>query len=310
MNARIAPVLEIGGTHVSAAFVDLDTRRLTAGSLTRRSLRPEGTAQDILGTIVRCARSLHALPGVRWAVATPGPFDYASGVALFQDVGKFEALHGVDVRRTLTGALPAPDSICFLNDADAFLLGEWWAGAARGHDRAVGITLGTGVGSAFLADGAIVDGAPDVPPEGCVNLLTYDGKPLEETVSRRAIRAAYAAARPADPPVDVREIADRARVGDLAAKQVLADALRALGICLAPWLHRFDASVLVVGGSMAASWDLLAEPFYDGLDTLHPRVLARLAVTPARLPDAAPLIGAALWAAEAGQPAPTAGSGP
>ena len=41
----------------------------------------------------------------------------------------------------------------FVNDAEAFGLGEWRAGAARGRRRAVAITLGTGVGSVFVADG-------------------------------------------------------------------------------------------------------------------------------------------------------------
>ena len=58
-----------------------------------------------------------------------------------------------------------PAWIRFLNDAEAFLLGESVAGAARGHAPRVGITLGTGLGSAFLADGEIVRSGPDVPPE-------------------------------------------------------------------------------------------------------------------------------------------------
>jgi glucokinase len=41
----------------------------------------------------------------------------------------------------------------FVNDAHAFLLGEAAVGAAAGHHRTVGITLGTRVGSAFLHEG-------------------------------------------------------------------------------------------------------------------------------------------------------------
>ena len=54
-------------------------------------------------------------------------------------------------------------AVQFLNDADAFALGEWWAGAAKGGRRVVAATLGTGLGSAFLADGHIVHDAPGIP---------------------------------------------------------------------------------------------------------------------------------------------------
>ena len=61
----------------------------------------------------------------------PGPFDYANGVCLLTH--KLEPLHGVDLRRALADALRStPASIAFVNDADAFLLGEAWVGAARG----------------------------------------------------------------------------------------------------------------------------------------------------------------------------------
>ena len=53
----------------------------------------------------------------------------------------------------------------FLNDADAFGLGEWWTGRQRGARRIVAATLGTGFGSAFLADGRVVHG-PGIPPGG------------------------------------------------------------------------------------------------------------------------------------------------
>ena len=107
--------------------------------------------------------------------------------------GKFEALYGVDVRGGAVGrvarALPAP--IIFLNDADAFLWGEWLFGAAAGHDRCVAITLGTGIGSAFIADGELRHDGPGVPPEGRVDLLRIAGLALEDVVSARAIEKAY-----------------------------------------------------------------------------------------------------------------------
>jgi glucokinase len=61
--------------------------------------------------------------------ALPGPFDYRQGIGLYHGVGKFETLCGVNLRGR--SRLPRCKSVTFLNDANAFLLGEWWAGAAQ-----------------------------------------------------------------------------------------------------------------------------------------------------------------------------------
>jgi glucokinase len=79
-------------------------------------------------------------------------------------------------------------------------LGEWVAGAARGYARVVAITLGTGVGSAFLDAGTVVSSGPTVPPNGDVYRLFINGCPLEQAVSNRAIVASYAA-QPCSPAV-------------------------------------------------------------------------------------------------------------
>ena len=255
------PVLEIGGTHVTAALVDLRAGRVTGR--TRKPLDADGDAEDILDVVRCCADGLSAPPGARWGVAVPGPFDYARGVALFKGVGKFDALYGTDIRAALLhGLRQRPGDVVFLNDAHAFLTGEWSAGTVRGHRRAVGITLGTGVGSAFLADGRICDHGPGVPPEGRMDLTEIDGRPLEGTVSRRAILARYG-----DPAADVHDIADRARAGEGRARRVLDDVFTVLGAVLGPRLLDFDATALVVGGSMARSWDLVAPALSAGLAT-------------------------------------------
>jgi predicted NBD/HSP70 family sugar kinase len=231
-------------------------------------------------------------------MAVPGPFDYERGIGLFRDVGKFDSLYGVDVGRGLGERIrPRPSAVRFLNDADAFGLGEYAAGAARGHDRAVCITLGTGVGSAFLDRGRPVNSGPTVPPDGSIHLVVHDGRPLEETVSRRAIRAAYARATggPSGVPVpDVHVLAERSRQGDDLARTVLADAFGGLGAALAPLVQRFAASIVVIGGSMAGSWDIVGPAVQQGLARAGADLDA-LAVRPAERNPVAAVVGAAYW---------------
>ncbi len=291
------PVLEVGGTHVTAATVDSQLWQVIAGSVRRFGLDSHAPEGDLLAAFAAAAKTQPADDDSVWGIAMPDPFDYRHGIARFRDVGKFESLDGVAIRPALSSR-DIPGRFAFVNDADAFLLGEWTAGAARGAERATALTLGTGVGSSWLANGAIVDSGPNVPQDGRAHRIHVDGVPLEDRMSRRAIRAAYGAAtgdRAAtgdeaanETGIDVREIADRARAGDPIAAEVLDDALRFLGTAIGPYLRRFRPDVLVIGGSMAASWELFEPSFRATAGDAVPRTVV------AADPEHAPLIGAAV----------------
>jgi glucokinase len=125
--------LEIGGTHVSAGRVDVARSRLDPSGLRRFSFGVQSAREGLLAVITKAALDV-ARPEIDlWAIATPGPFDYDGGVSKIRGIGKLDGLYGVDLRDRLARALgfAHPDRVRFLNDAQAFVLGEWWAGAAR-----------------------------------------------------------------------------------------------------------------------------------------------------------------------------------
>jgi glucokinase len=287
----VVGALEIGGTHVSAALVSLDKRAIDPVGVQRYALAPDGTRDELVRSIVTTARQLSRPDVTRWGVATPGPFDYARGISLIRGVAKLDALYGADLRAELSAALGVePRNVSFINDANAFLVGEWWAGAAQGGGRSIGITLGTGLGSAFISDGKIVESDPDVPPEGRLDLIPFRGEPVEETLSSRGLRALYG-----EDGADVVEIARRARAGEARAADVMHRFGSALGEFLARWVYLFIPTTVVLGGSIARSWDLWSEEFRAAcapdMDQTWYGVAEHL--------DEAPLLGAAYDAARA-----------
>jgi glucokinase len=293
----LIPALEVGGTHVTGAVVDVSTGQVLKPTRSRRPLGSDGPATNVIRTLLEVAAPVVAAAGgnATLGLAIPGPFDYGRGIGRFEGVAKFESLTGLDVGAALLAGLDGMVArIAFLNDADAFVLGEWAWGAAAGHRRVVGLTLGTGVGSGFLDEGRVVVDGPLVPPDGSVHLLSIDGMPLEEAVSRRALlRRARLAIEELPADADVIDVAKLARAGDRRARRVFDDAFAVLGPALAPWLARFEASVLVVGGSMARSWDLVRPPLVGALRRAEP-ALAGLAIRRAAHPEDSALIGAAV----------------
>jgi glucokinase len=293
--------LDVGGTHVTTALVRTDPLAVVSGSGARFPLDAAAGAPDLLTRLGAAASASKMAAADRWGIAIPGPFDYDQGIGRYTGVAKFESLFGVDVRAWIADAVGAPRSdVVFVNDADAFALGEWAAGAAAGADRCVGLTLGTGVGSGWILGGRAVRHGPGVPPDGEAHLLEIEGRPLEDIVSRRAIRQAYRlltrrstdhidsnGSEPAD--LDVHEIAALARVGNESASAVFAATFEALGRVLGPHLSVFGAQVLVVGGSIAGAWDLIAPPLRRGLGS----VADSMAVAVSDDSERAALLGAA-----------------
>ena len=298
--AETTPAIELGGSHVSTARVDLEARLLLPGSHRRMPLDSAASADEIIRQIAACAEHSAGPAAEPWGVALPGAFDFEAGIGFYAGAGKFESLDRVPLRPVLAAAIePHPSDIAFVNDADAFVIGEWLGGAAAGERRAVGITLGTGVGSAFLEDGRIVTDDLRVPPEGRADLLTIDGRPLEETVSHRAIvkRHAAMAREGQGGPTSVHQIAEAARGGVPAAARTLDEAFRALGTALAPWLDRFGTRVLVVGGGMLGAWDLIEPSLRAGIAAAGVAANEILLV-PSGGTEQAALLGAAYMARE------------
>ena len=291
-GGHVVGALDIGGTHVSAARVDIASAAVDPRSRISERLPTGGGRPELVAAVTRVARSM-AQPGIAGlGVAVPGPFDYSRGIS--EMTHKLDGLRGVDLRSELLAAseLHDPAAIRFLNDGDAFLLGEWWAGAARGHSRALGVTLGTGLGSAFAEDGEIVRSGAEVPPHGELYRLRFRGAPVEETISRAALLGAYGARPEGD--VDVEQIAERAVAGERDARRVFEDLGIALGEFLTPWVRVFRPGCVVVGGSIARSWALFGDVLRSALEQISDVAT----VTVAEQIEDAPLLGSAYYAAD------------
>lgn len=261
------PVLEVGGSHVTAAVVSADWR---VDPVHRTKLDSQTSAGEILTQLAQAADQLPLANGL--VVALPGPFDYETGVAWYRGNKKFEALYGQDVGKSLRELLQL-DRILFVNDAEAFAVGEWTTGTLQGLERCVGVTIGTGIGTAFLLGGKVVRQGDTVPPGGELYRTSYLDRPVEDWISSRAILEAYfdsAGARVHEAEdgrevggqvIGVKEVAELARGGSTEAKQALVNAFAALADALAPWLERFGATRVVLGGSISGAFDVVRDVF-------------------------------------------------
>jgi glucokinase len=155
------------------------------------------------------------------------------------------------------------------NDARMALLGEWYAGAARGSNDVVMVTLGTGIGGAAMVQGRLFRGKHS--QAGCLGghlPVNFEGRKCTcgaigcaeseaATWSLPAVcrnTAGYESSGLAqDEPVTFAKLFCRVDQGDPVARKVFERCLKVWGVLLVGLIHAYDPEVIVVGGGVMQS---------------------------------------------------------
>lgn len=287
--------LDIGGSHITAAAVDVGTGRIVGSGKTTLNFDPDAPAKKILDAWKLAASgALKSIPhdvsfsGV--GAAMPGPFDYDLGICLMKEIGKLQSLYGMNIRTFLKDVLNLSDKVpvIFKNDAVCFLLGEVWMGAATGYRDAIGITLGTGFGSAFLKKGKLVEHYPGMPPSGWFYNVPFRDGMADDYFSTRGILRIHREITGGNISGAL-ELAQRAPQ-DPDARKVFEIFGNNLAEFLLPFFSSFKPGCLVIGGNIARAWQWFRHNLIKGLaDSPVPVV-----IKPSVLFEDAALLGAAL----------------
>ncbi|MBK8481650.1 MAG: ROK family protein [Proteobacteria bacterium] len=284
---------DIGGTHARAALVTASgagwrgrAQRVLRAGATREALEADLRAltAEVWARAGLPSEQETELAGV--GIALPGPTDYLTGTPWLEH--KLPGLRG----RSLVPLLGRPGvPVACVNDAEAFARGELAQGAARDADRALFLTLGTGLGSCFVADGEVLRDAPDVPTGGELwnQALGTDGRTIEDHVGRAALEAWYVA-HGGDAKHSLEQVAALAQSGDTRAQSLFTHLGERLAEGLAPHLRSFAADRVVLGGGIARSADRFMGTLARGL---RERGVGDLTIVASALGSMAALVGAA-----------------
>lgn len=240
--------VDIGGSHITAAHVDPKDFSVSKSSLIRtRVASMEGADVIIKAWVAALSPLIRHEQGktTRIGIAMPGPFDYEKGISMMKGTKKYDSLYEMNVLTILAEELGIPeDHILFRNDAEAFLHGELASGAAAGEKRAVGITLGTGLGSASNCKGTTVDSA--------LSFIPFKDSIAEEYISTRWFSKRYQ-------EITGKEIKNVESLLESDDQEVKDMIFKEFGENVAAFLNDFIAQeqpdIVVIGGNIAKTWD-------------------------------------------------------
>ena len=274
--------VDLGGSKILTAVIN------SGGEMLSRDHSPtpaqEGHEAVIESILDSAHRALHHIGvGISELVAVgigaPGLVDPEGGI-LFASPN-LPGCRNVPLREVVEATLGRKTFL--INDANAAALGEACFGVGRGARNFIYVTLSTGIGGGIFIDGELYSGAIGVAGE--VGHMTIDDRgPVCSCGNRgrwETLASGTALAREArnrikqgastsileyaghDVEKVTAEVIDRAaRQGDSLARELIARTGYYVGVGLANLINIFDPELIVIGGGLSNTGDMLLEPAF------------------------------------------------
>ncbi len=305
--------IDLGGTNIVAGVVDENNKIIATAKCKTACPRPaEEIVADMCAMVRKAAENaditLADVNGV--GVGSPGTCNKDTGIVERSNNLGFVNLPLCEMMEKDLGK-----KVYIENDANAAALGEFKAGAAKGANSCVCITLGTGVGGGVIIDGKVFSGANFAGTELGHTVINVGGELC--SCGRKGCWEAYASATAlirqtryameADKESKMWEIAggldkvdgrtafDAMRVGDIIASKVVHDYIYYIAVGLVDMINIFQPDVLCIGGGICKEGDTLLKPLQKYIEqerySQYSEKQTRLCV--AELGNDAGIIGAA-----------------
>ncbi len=284
--------VDLGGTNIAVGLVDENYNIIKKASVpTNVSRGADAIVADISALCLRlCEENGIAVADIdAVGIAAPGAANYTDGYVEYANNLPFNHYPICEIVSKQTGI----KEVHVENDANAAAWGEAVAGAAKGADKSIMITLGTGVGGGIVIDGKVYSGFNYAGAELGHIVIEHGGRPC--SCGRKGCWEAYSSAtaliRMTQEKLDEckakgeetvmtemvekkgkvtgRTAFDAMRAGDKAGKEVVDMYLDYLASGLATIINIFQPRIITIGGGISGEGQSL-------IDSLEPRVRAEL----------------------------------
>ena len=306
--------IDLGGTNIVAGVVDDNYNILATGKLKTNAPRP---AEEIIDDMVAAARTAIENAGLKiedidsMGVGSPGAIDPVNGVVCFSNNLEFYNVPMAAMLKERMGV-----DFYIENDANSAAYGEFIAGAGRGTNNFIAITLGTGVGGGIIINKKIYAGSNYAGAELGHTVIAMGGEMCN--CGRQGCWEAYASAtaliRQTKQAMikypktvmwemsggDINKVNgitafNAMRAGDEAGKRVVDKYIEYVAIGISNNINIFQPDVLCVGGGISKEGDTLIEPIkaYVNGENFARNVAKKTEIKVAALGNDAGIIGAA-----------------
>lgn len=272
--------IDLGGTHIAVGLVDENGKIIHKDSVPTGRERPY---QEIIKDMAMLSLKVIKDSGVDMkdvkyiGIGSPGVPNSKEGFIVYSCNLNFR---NTPVRAEMQKYIDL--DVYIDNDANCAALAESVAGAAKGVDHSIAITLGTGVGGGVVINKKIYSGFNFAASELGHMVVVVDGEPC--TCGRKGCWEAYAsatalirqtkAAAEKNPDSLINKLTggkldkivfEAARQGDETAKAVIEQYIKYVADGLANVINIFQPEIIVIGGGICKEGEYLLKPLREAV---------------------------------------------
>jgi glucokinase len=253
---------DIGGTYIKYGLIDSTGHLLQKNKIET----PKGNVQkyllEILCEKINELKKNFPISGI--GISSCGLIDSEKGEILFSN--NLKSYTGMKLAELLSNITTLPVRV--ENDVKSACLGEMWKGAIRGRENVVFLTLGTGIGSAIVINGNLVNGSTKLAGELGHTVIVHNGRSC--SCGRKGCYERYAStsafvqdyieetkSKEVKKNISGEEIIQLAMKDDPAAFSVYSRFVHFISIGLANITHLLNPEAIIIGGGITEKADRL-----------------------------------------------------
>lgn len=289
--------IDLGGTNLRIGLFN------EKGEIINEQSRPTEAEKGSEYTITNMAEAINDLKSKydikAVGIGSPGPLLPNTGTII--EPPNLPGWVNVPIVRMLEEKTDLP--VKLENDANAAALAEATLGAGKGASSVYFITISTGIGAGYVLNGQLVSGAQGSCGE-IGNMIVnpspdaYQGPGLNKG-ALEGLASGTAIGRIGKERLNITNgaqgVFQLAEQGNQQAQEILDEAINYLAIGLANIIHTVNPEVIVIGGGVMKSKDLILKPLIEKTrEYVYPCLKDTIVIKPAVLDQKAGLVGAGL----------------
>jgi glucokinase len=249
MNEAKLIGIDLGATNIRAAIV----HGANIKNIETKKIKSAGTVEDVLADFYLLIDALLDKDVVAIGVGVPSVVDLAKGIVY--DVQHIPSWKEVPLKAILEAKYKIP--VFVNNDANCFALGEFHFGKGKDKTEIIGLTIGTGLGAGAIVNKHLFAGPNcGVGEFGMVDYLDHN---YEYYASGQYFSHRY--------HLNGEEVFERAKAGDVLAQQYYSELGTHLGNAIKLIMYTFDASYIVLGGSVRHAYPYFEKNMWARIQT-------------------------------------------
>jgi glucokinase len=270
--------LDLGATNIRGGLIH--ARRLS--HIHSRRIRSNGTVEEVLDDIFAIVDKLIEKKIVAIGIGVPSVVDVEQGIVY--DVQYIPSWKEVHLKFILEERYKVP--VFVNNDANCFVLGEYYFGKGAGVENLIGLAIGTGLGAGVIINHHLYAG-PNCGA-GEFGMVDYLDHCFEYYASGQYFQNVY--------QTDGQIVFDQAKAGDPIAQQYYAEMGMHLGNAIKMIMYTYDTSLIIFGGSVRHAYPYFSNAMWARINTFaYSKSLAKFRIELSELENSGILGAAGLY---------------